>query len=398
MKDCLTSVAYSNGRTICHTKARCVNLKTILYDLLHNLTLLMSGFYLLGKLSPHPITVDSKRSIRILYGISLSVLSWLLMQLTIEPVPGVLVDLRHIPVIVAAYFAGPLPTMIVTIVIILYRFSVNLNSSAYAAALFITLIAVGTSLLVKWLPIYSKRTFTIVTVYATVLHGIVLTYVLADSGFIIDILSVVLPASFISSWIALVIIRDIRLTKQSMRTWQQTAQRDFLTGLHNFRAFTDHFDDLKQQTILQQHEVALITIDIDHFKHVNDTFGHEAGDEVLRQFASRLRDGVTDAGFISRNGGEEFSVLVEQLTEPKVLALAEQLRERIATTPFQLTNGAQLPLTASFGVAHFPKSTPEIQQLVTDADIALYHSKQNGRNQVTLFARELEVAVTRTVD
>lgn len=373
-------------------------MKTILYDLLHNLTLLMSGFYLLGKLSPHPITVDSKRSIRILYGISLSVLSWLLMQLTIEPVPGVLVDLRHIPVIVAAYFAGPLPTMIVTIVIILYRFSVNLNSSAYAAALFITLIAVGTSLLVKWLPIYSKRTFTIVTVYATVLHGIVLTYVLADSGFIIDILSVVLPASFISSWIALVIIRDIRLTKQSMRTWQQTAQRDFLTGLHNFRAFTDHFDDLKQQMILQRHEVALITIDIDHFKHVNDTFGHEAGDEVLRQFASRLRDGVTDAGFISRNGGEEFSVLVEQLTEPKVLALAEQLRERIATTPFQLTNGAQLPLTASFGVAHFPKSTPEIQQLVTDADIALYHSKQNGRNQVTLFARELEVAVTRTVD
>ncbi|WP_026828678.1 GGDEF domain-containing protein [Exiguobacterium artemiae] len=373
-------------------------MKTILYDLLHNLTLLMSGFYLLGKLSPHPITVDSKRSIRILYGISLSVLSWLLMQLTIEPVPGVLVDLRHIPVIVAAYFAGPLPTMIVTIVIILYRFSVNLNSSAYVAALFITLIAVGTSLLVKWLPIYSKRTFTIVTVYATVLHGIVLTYVLADSGFIMDILSVVLPASFISSWIALVIIRDIRLTKQSMRTWQQTAQRDFLTGLHNFRAFTDHFDDLKQQTILQQHEVALITIDIDHFKHVNDTFGHEAGDEVLRQFASRLRDGVTDAGFISRNGGEEFSVLVEQLTEPKVLALAEQLRERIATTPFQLTNGAQLPLTASFGVAHFPKSTSEIQQLVTDADLTLYHSKQNGRNQVTLFARELEVAVTRTVD
>ena len=373
-------------------------MKTILYDLLHNLTLLMSGFYLLGKLSPHPITVDSKRSVRILYGISLSILSWLLMQLTIEPAPGVLVDLRHIPVIVAAYFAGPLPTMIVTSVIILYRFSINLNSSAYAAALFIILIAVGTSLLVKWLPIYSKRTFTMVTVYATVLHGIVLIYVLADTGLLFDILSVVLPASFISSWLALVIIRDIRLTKQSMRTWQQTAQRDFLTGLHNFRAFTDHFDDLKQQTILQQHEVALITIDIDHFKHVNDTFGHEAGDEVLRQFASRLRDGVTDAGFISRNGGEEFSILVEQLTDAKVLALAEQLRERIATSPFQLSNGTQLPLTASFGVALFPKSTSEIQQLVTDADVALYHSKQNGRNRVTLFTRELEVAVTHSVD
>ena len=392
------SIAYSNGRMICYTKARCLNLKTILYDLLHNLTLLMSGFYLLGKLSPHPITVDSKRSVRILYGISLSLLSWMLMQLTIEPVPGVLVDLRHIPVIVAAYFAGPLPTAIVTIVIILYRFSISLNSSAYAAALFITLIAVGTSLLVKWLPIYSKRTFTLVTVYATVLHGIVLIYVLADSKLIMDILSVVLPASFISSWLALVIIRDIRLTKQSMRTWQQTAQRDFLTGLHNFRAFTDHFDDLKQQTILQQHEVALITVDIDHFKHVNDTFGHEAGDEVLRQFASRLRDGVTDAGFISRNGGEEFSVLVEQLTDVKVLALAEQLRERIATSPFQLSNGTQLPLTASFGVALFPKSTSEIQQLVTDADVALYHSKQNGRNRVTLFTRELEVAVTHPID
>lgn len=369
-------------------------MKVILYDVLHNLTLLMSGFYLLGKLSLHPITVDSKRSVRILYGISLSVLSLLLMQMTIEPVPGVLVDLRHIPVIVAAYFAGPLPTFIVTVVIILYRFSISTNAAAYAAALFIISIAGGTSLLVKWFPIYSKRTFTLVTIYATVLHGAVLTYVLSETGLVTTILSVVIPASFVSSWLALVIIRDIRLTKQSMRTLQQTAQRDFLTGLHNFRAFTDHFDDLKQQTILHQHEIALITIDIDHFKQVNDTYGHEAGDEVLRQFATRLKDGVTDAGYVSRNGGEEFSILVEQLTIAKVVALAEQLRERIATSPFQLSTGVFLPLTASFGVASFPKTTTEIQHLVTDADAALYQSKQNGRNQVTLFSTEQEVATT----
>lgn len=373
-------------------------MKSILYDVLHNLTLLMSGFYLLGKLSPHPITVDSKRSVRILYGLSLSILSLLLMQLTIEPVSGVLVDLRHIPVIVAAYFAGPLPTCIVTAVIIVYRFSVNTNAAAFAACLFILLVAGGTLLIVRWLPLYSRKTFTVVTVYATVLHGLVLTFVLFDTGLILDILSVVLPASFASSWLALVIIRDIRLTKHAMQTLQQTARRDFLTGLHNFRAFTDQLEDLKQQTILHSREVALITVDIDHFKQVNDTYGHEAGDEVLRQFAKRLQDGVTDSGYVSRNGGEEFSILVERLTVVKVLALAEQLRERIAAAPFVLSSGVGLRLTASFGVASFPERTGQIQHIVTDADTALYQSKQNGRNRVTLFSLQEEIASARHSD
>lgn len=373
-------------------------MKTVLYDVLHDLTLLMSGFYLLGKLSPHPITVDSKRSVRIVYGICLSVLSLLLMQLTIEPVPGVLVDLRHIPVIVAAYFAGPLPTCIVTIVIVVYRFSVNTNAAAFAACLFIILIAAGTLLIVRWLPLYSRKTFTVVTVYATVLHGFVLTYVLVDTGLIMDILSIVLPASFASSCLTFLIIHDIRLTKQAMQILQHTARRDFLTGLYNFRSFTDHLEDLKQQTILHSREVALITVDIDHFKQVNDTYGHEAGDEVLRQFAKRLQDGVTDSGYVSRNGGEEFSILVEQLTVAKVSALAEQLRERIVAAPFVLSSGVLLHLTASFGVASFPETTGQIQHIVTDADAALYQSKQNGRNRVTLFSLQEEVASARHSD
>lgn len=373
-------------------------MKSILYDVLHNLTLLMSGFYLLGKLSPHPITIDSRRSVRVIYGICLSLLALLLMQITIEPIPGVLVDLRHIPVIVAAYFASPLPTCIVTIVIIVYRFSVNTNAAAFAAFFFIILIAGGTSFIVRWLPIYSKKTFAAVTVYATILHGVVLTYVLSDSGFLLNILSVVLPASFISSWVALVIIRDIRLTKQAMQSLQLSAERDFLTGLYNFRSFSDHFEDLKQQNILHTRAIALITIDIDHFKTVNDTYGHEAGDEILRQFAKRLLDGVTDSGYVSRNGGEEFSILVEQLTLSKVLSLAEQLRERIATSPFPLKNGKSLQLTASFGVASFPETTRQIQDIVTDADAALYQSKQNGRDQVTLFSTEQEVAMTAHSD
>ena len=281
------------------------------------------------------------------------------MQLTIEPVPGVLVDLRHIPVIVAAYFAGPLPTCIVTIVIIVYRFSVNTNAAAFAACLFILLVAGGTLLIVRWLPLYSRKTFTVVTVYATVLHGLVLTFVLFDTGLILDILSVVLPASFASSWLALVIIRDIRLTKHAMQTLQQTARRDFLTGLHNFRAFTDHLEDLKQQTILHSREVALITVDIDHFKQVNDTYGHEAGDEVLRQFAKRLQDGVTDSGYVSRNGGEEFSVLVERLTVVKVLALAEQLRERIAAAPFRVVLGCWTPFDGIVRRRQFSGKRPD---------------------------------------
>ncbi len=137
----------------------------------------------------------------------------------------------------------------------------------------------------------------------------------------------------------------------------------------------------------------LLTIDIDHFKQVNDTYGHEAGDEVLRQFANRLRDGVSESGYLSRNGGEEFSVLFEGVSLAEVLPLAEQLRERIASSPFRLAT-TELSLTASFGLAAYDETTLQIDDLLLDADAALYQAKQQGRNQVVLFSPNAESAVS----
>ena len=365
---------------------------TIFYDVLNNITLLMSAFYLIGKMSPDPITTESKRSTRILYGIFLSMISILLMQLTIEPAPGILVDLRHIPVIVAAYFVGPLPTFIVTATIVIYRFSINTNFAAYAACVFILCIAFGTSYIVKKMPVYSKRTFMTVTLYATGVHTLILAIVLWDTGVLVETLAVVLPASFISCWLTLLVSRDIRLTKQTVQSLHRRTQLDFLTGLHNFHAFTNYLTDVKQSSILQEKTVTLLMIDIDYFKKVNDTYGHEAGDDVLRQFARRLKDGVGNVGYLSRNGGEEFSVLFEHSTLQEVETLAEQLRERIETMPFIVQGHEPLPVTASFGLASFKETTSHIDDLVSHADAALYHSKQHGRNQVTRFSVEQEVA------
>lgn len=369
-------------------------MKTIIYDVLHNITFLMSGFYLLGKLSSQPITQDSKQSLRILYGLCLSVLAIVLMQMTIEPAPGILVDLRHIPVIVAAYFAGPLPTFIVTVAIIVYRFTISTNFAAYAACFFIISLAVGISLIVKLMPLYSKKTFMTVTLYATLLHAVILGIVLRDTGQIVEILSVITPASFVSSWLTLLIIQDIRMTKLALRTFQHKAQIDFLTGLHNSRAFSDYLTDIKRQSIFNEQQVALVMIDIDHFKSVNDTYGHEAGDDVLRQFSKRLRDGVGDTGYLSRNGGEEFSLIITNLALTRVLTLAEELRERIETAPFTTQTGQTLHVTASFGVASFEETTANIDHLVRHADQALYASKQSGRNQVTLHSVKEEIAKT----
>lgn len=368
-------------------------MNSILFDVLHNVTFLMSGFYLLGKLSPLPITRESPRSTRVLYGLALSVISLLLMQMTIEAAPGVMVDLRHIPVVVAAYFGGAIPTTIVTIAIIIYRFSLGTNMAAFAALGFIVAVALGTSLIVRELPHYAKRTFTLVTIYATALHALVLTIVLPKQILLFEVMIVVIPASFVSSWLALLIIRDIRLTKQSLRMLRQKAQLDFLTGLNNSRAFNEYFTDLKQRLILNEQSIVLVTIDIDHFKHVNDTYGHESGDEVLRQFAMRLRDGVAESGYLSRNGGEEFSILFEGMSLDEVLPLAERLRERIASTPFHLAK-MDLFLTASFGIAAYNETTSQIDELMSDADAALYQAKQQGRNQVVLFSLNAESAVS----
>jgi diguanylate cyclase (GGDEF)-like protein len=159
------------------------------------------------------------------------------------------------------------------------------------------------------------------------------------------------------------------------------ARTDQLTGLWN----RHHFGEQLQRTLNEADrygtQVSLVLVDIDHFKRVNDTWGHEAGDAVLRQVARILQDGVRSVDICVRYGGEEIALLLAQTDSEHAVEVAERLRGRIAAQPLQ-HRGAEIPVTASFGVATYPETVKVRDQLFPASDKALYIAKHEGRNRV----------------
>jgi len=157
------------------------------------------------------------------------------------------------------------------------------------------------------------------------------------------------------------------------------AGTDALTGTYNRRRFFELASLSVAAARAHDQPLSAIMIDIDHFKRINDVYGHLVGDEVIREISRRLLGTVREGDLVGRYGGEEFSLLVEVGTD--AAELAERLRTAIAAKPIT-TEGGPLPATISAGVAHLRPDDPDLGTLLARADAALYQAKRQGRNRV----------------
>jgi diguanylate cyclase (GGDEF)-like protein/PAS domain S-box-containing protein len=161
------------------------------------------------------------------------------------------------------------------------------------------------------------------------------------------------------------------------------ATQDALTGCLNRRAFFESFESLWSESKAIDKPLSCLMIDIDHFKSVNDTYGHHTGDEVLRQVSRVIREIHKDSGLVCRYGGEEFCVLLPQAGLNQAIAEAERTREEIAR--IRLLHPADLRLTASLGVSEMRFEPTDPQDLINQADTCLYVAKREGRNRVVSY-------------
>lgn len=171
--------------------------------------------------------------------------------------------------------------------------------------------------------------------------------------------------------------------RRANATLQEMSATDGLTGLRNRRWFDQACHQEFARCIRYQHSIALLFLDIDHFKRFNDTYGHLIGDDALRTVAEVLKHAAArDTDLVARYGGEEFCVLLPETGLEGATAVAERIREEVAARPF-LINGKATQLTVSAGVAALqPVSEDQLDQLIRQADEALYEAKGAGRNQV----------------
>lgn len=177
--------------------------------------------------------------------------------------------------------------------------------------------------------------------------------------------------------------RSSEKLRESLSKSVEMAIVDPLTGLNNRHFLDAYMDKLIERAKRRQNPISLLITDIDKFKSVNDTYGHDAGDDVLREFARRLRCTVRGADLACRYGGEEFIVLMPDTTQEMAMQIAERLRASIEAKPFALPDGeTMLDVTTSVGVANFDFDGDSGQEMLKRADNALYTAKSNGRNQV----------------
>jgi diguanylate cyclase (GGDEF)-like protein len=164
------------------------------------------------------------------------------------------------------------------------------------------------------------------------------------------------------------------------------AQHDTLTGLPNRALFDDRLIQAIVQANRNRGRLALLYVDLDHFKPVNDTLGHAVGDVLLKAVAQRMHDSVRASDTVARIGGDEFVVLLPAVQgADDALAVAEKIRCALNQS-FEVVAGKMVHISSSTGVAIYPDHGQDEITLSKNADMAMYRSKQQGRNQVVLFA------------
>ncbi|MFH0934529.1 MAG: sensor domain-containing diguanylate cyclase, partial [Pseudomonadota bacterium] len=179
-----------------------------------------------------------------------------------------------------------------------------------------------------------------------------------------------------------VAFHDITERKRFEFELEQQAQIDALTGLNNRR----HFYELAEQEIVRTRRygkpLAIMMVDVDHFKAINDTYGHHSGDTVLRQLSNICRQTMREIDIIGRIGGEEFSILLPEASAAQAREAAERLREAVAAAEVQLEADVSISFTVSIGIAALVSEDDGVAAMLRRADVALYSAKHSGRNRV----------------
>ncbi|MDR2031466.1 MAG: GGDEF domain-containing protein [Azoarcus sp.] len=176
--------------------------------------------------------------------------------------------------------------------------------------------------------------------------------------------------------------------RRLMETLRESTLRDPMTGLSNRRFLEEYVDSLTANVRRKQTHAGILMLDLDHFKMVNDTYGHDAGDAVLKALANTIKTTVRSSDIVIRYGGEEFLVVLQGTSIDDAMSVAEKIRSAVEFMQI-VHGGIVLKKTISIGVADFPGDSATFWQAVKFADVALYHAKEAGRNRVLHFTQDM---------
>ncbi|WP_239255678.1 GGDEF domain-containing protein [Listeria ilorinensis] len=351
-------------------------------SVLANLTIMITACYFINKLVPNirHYTFTLERKIILL--LITTATTYAIMYFAIDLPDGVRIDLRYVVIILLAYHIGPAAAISCAFLTGLLRFSFGVNPVSFQSLIFIMVLVCILSIIVQKIRgNYSQLFVLMILNLVSVLLSLI--NFLIFYGPHSRVIWIPVFTAIVSS-LALVllnfIIADMEHGRRLALQEREYAYTDFLTGLSNVRAFSQKLHELVEDE--ETDNLTCLIIDIDHFKRINDTYGHTIGDEVLKEIAHTMMKTAPNYQHIFRVGGEEFCILLPNSTKKIARQVGETLR--LAVEQKQMDVGLKEPIqvTISVGIASCNGIRELMPQLYQLADKALYQAKQNGRNQV----------------
>lgn len=343
--------------------------------LLLNACVAFTGFYIISKIYYSELFRSAKAR-GMLIGLFAGALGLFLMYNAVEVNSDVRVDLRYLPLVLLAFYGARLPLLLATTIIASTRFLFGVSKEATVA--FIATYVL--SIVMVWLHrLLKERLFfqsIILNVWALSVISVAILINIGWSSTYVSLVLMIWMVGMLVGLLSSILTIDLEKTTRRAIEYKQSSERDHLTGLYNRRVWDRYTASLGDD----DRAYNVLAIDIDHFKQVNDTYGHGNGDLVLQQFAEILKSETRIHDTVARIGGEEFVILMYDLTPEKVDEVANRIRKRIAAELFHLNDFPPIQITASVGVSH-GTSVP-IKRMVDIADTALYQAKRDGRNRV----------------
>lgn len=345
-------------------------------DLFVNMTIILSFIFVGAQLlRDKPLKEGFAVWQKCVVGIFTGILGVLLMHFGVY-IEDSLLDLRYLAVILAVIIGGPIASSITVAIILITRLLFTDYSLASELACY-TIIVTGIGIVFIWrmkISIFTKWIWF--NVYSLSILILPLYILFKD----IYVVALYLVCCIVAAYVTFVSASYVLQSNELFQTMKHYATIDALTNLGNVRQFDFEMNRHIGSKHMKNDSLCLLLIDIDHFKYVNDTYGHPAGDEVLKQLGRILLENAPFPNLVFRKGGEEFALLLPKKRVAFGTRIGEQIRLAVEKHSFQLQNGEKIKITVSVGLSEYKKS-PE--QFIQSADDALYYSKRNGRNKVS---------------
>lgn len=364
----------------------------LIKQLFVNSAILIAALFTVGQhFSGKSLDYHSRIKSKIIMGVMSGIVGVILVMFGVQITDSIVVDFRYLALIVSAIYGGPLATILGGLIIAGFRaLYIGISYSSIIAALFVLSDAAGCSIISKIK--YTRKVKWILMVFYSIINSFfALKVVIPNYN---DLIRAFIPYSLsfvLLGFLVYYYAGTISVSNNLVRNLKEETRTDFLTELNNVRSFDILYNASIKNAEQRCENLSVILIDIDYFKNVNDTYGHQAGDSILKQVGEILKQGCRSFDIVSRNGGEEFSMILMNCPGAKAYDIAERIRKRVEEHKFVLNDSTEINITLSLGIATYPEAARDSQALFKNADKALYKAKNNGRNRVCYFKSDSSI-------